>query len=177
MIDMLNLRTKTPLCDGESSVYIYIYIYISMPIIQVIECTYVVNFFMCVNSLDSQILNQRKEYLLNAKGHFFLWLIWLRLRQSLAIWETARDFNTDIKVFAWCKLSFWISNWYPWEDIGSALCSSSGLSSPSHGSNVSDFYATVIFTSCPQFLLTPATVTSTSNDSPHTPPRSGVLIS
>ena len=77
-----------------------------MPIIQVIECTYVVN-FLCVNSLDSQILNQRKEYLLNAKGHFFLWLIWLWLRRSLAIWETARVFNIDIKVFAWYKLSFW----------------------------------------------------------------------
>jgi hypothetical protein len=72
MIDMLNLRTKTPPWDGESSVYISKYI--SMPIIQVIECTYVVN-FLYVNSLDSQILNQRKEYLLNAKGHFFLWLI------------------------------------------------------------------------------------------------------
>jgi hypothetical protein len=32
------------------------------------------------------------------------------------------------------------------EDIGCALCSSSGLSSPSHSSNVSDLYDTVIFT-------------------------------
>jgi hypothetical protein len=43
------------------------------------------------------------------------------------------------------------------ETIGSPLCSSDGLSSPSHRSNVPDLYATVIFTS-PQFPLMPATV-------------------
>ena len=53
----------------------------------------------------------------------------------------------------------------PSDDTGFALCSSSGLSSPSHSSNVSDLYATIIFSSSPQFPSTPATVTSTLNDS------------
>jgi hypothetical protein len=52
------------------------------------------------------------------------------------------------------------------EDIGSALYGSSiGLSSPSHSSNVSDLYATIIFNSSLQFPSTPVTVTRTLNDS------------
>ncbi len=53
----------------------------------------------------------------------------------------------------------------PSEDIGSAICSSDGLSSPSHSSYVSDLSATIIFNSSPQFPSTPVTVTSTLNDS------------
>ena len=53
----------------------------------------------------------------------------------------------------------------PSDDIGSAFCSSSGLSSPSHSSNVSDLYATIIFNTSPQFPSTPVTVISTLNDS------------
>jgi hypothetical protein len=55
-----------------------------------------------------------------------------------------------------------------------SLCSS-GLSSPSHNSNVSDLYTTIIFNSSPQFLSTPAIVTSTPNGSAS--PLSAVLIS
>ncbi len=51
------------------------------------------------------------------------------------------------------------------EDIGSALCFSDGFSSPSHSSNVSDLYATIIFNSSPHFHSTLVTVTSTLNDS------------
>lgn len=59
--------------------------------------------------------------------------------------------------------SFGNSNSYSWDDIGSALCSSRGFSSPSHSWYVSDLSATVIVTSSPQCRLTPATVTSTLN--------------
>jgi hypothetical protein len=58
--------------------------------------------------------------------------------------QTSKDSPTAI-----CPLGN--SNSYPSEDIESALCSSSGPSSPSHSSNVSDLSATVIFTSSPQF--------------------------
>ena len=71
--------------------------------------------------------------------------------------QTSNDSPTAI-----CPLEN--SNSCPSEDIGSALCSSSGLSSPSHRSNVSDFYATIILSS-PQFPSTPVTVTSTLNGS------------
>src|SRR5918999_5601657 len=78
--------------------------------------------------------------------------------QSEISTQTSNDSPTAI-----CPLGNTIS--CPSEDIGSALCSSSGLSSPSHSSNVSDLYATVIFNSSPHFPSTPVTVTSTLNGS------------
>src|ERR687897_3280502 len=72
--------------------------------------------------------------------------------------QTSNDSPTAI-----CPLGN--SNSCPSEDIGSTLCFSNGLSSPSHSSNVSDLYATIIFNSSPQFPSTPVTVTSTLNDS------------
>ena len=68
--------------------------------------------------------------------------------------QTSNDSPTAI-----CPLGN--SNSYPSEDIGSALCSSSGRSSPSHSFNVSNLFATIIFNSSPQFPSTPVTVTST----------------
>src|SRR5829696_1478589 len=72
--------------------------------------------------------------------------------------QTSNDSPTAI-----CPLGNTIS--CPSEDIGSAICSSDGLSSPSHSSNVSDLSAIVISTSSPQFPSTPLTVTSTLNES------------
>ena len=72
--------------------------------------------------------------------------------------QTSKDSPTAIRPFE-------NSKWYSWDDIGSALWSSSVLSSPSHRSNISDLYASVIFTSSPQFPLKPAIVTRTLNDS------------
>ena len=65
--------------------------------------------------------------------------------------QTSNDWPTAICPFG---------NTCPSEDIGCALYCSSGLSSPSQSSNVSDLYATIIFTSSPQFPSTPVSVTS-----------------
>src|SRR5918994_6030506 len=78
--------------------------------------------------------------------------------QSEISTQTSNDSPTAI-----CPLGN--SNSCPSEDIASALCSSSGLSSTSHSSNVSDLYATIIFNSSPQFPSPPVTVTSTLNES------------
>jgi hypothetical protein len=70
--------------------------------------------------------------------------------------QTSKDSPTAICPFG-------NSSWCPGDVIGPALCSSNGLSFPSHRSNVSDLKATIIFICAPEFPSTPATVTSSLN--------------
>ncbi len=86
----------------------------------------------------------------------------VKVLQSENPLETSTQISNDSPT-AICPFRNTIS--CPSENIGSALCSSSGLSSPSHISNVSDLYATIIFNSSPHFPSTPSTVTSTLNGS------------